>query len=326
MGLVVTTNSQTKFTHCDNSDLRPIRMSHVLKNAVIEIPKPEYPKAAGAVNASGKVTVRVLIDLKGEVVKACALDGHPLLRKAAVDAAKAGIFKPNFGLTLPQEQYGRRYLEDEITFTFEGKVRTLTQEPKLIDKFDRLPCSDLRGRTDNFLAILAEENDSVGFVVVSDDVDFHKAVLRRSLFENHIVVRNFDPARIRYVRRAGLGEFGTEFWTVPSEMAAPFEHASEWNYKLPENAKPFIVYSGGFHESECVFPTGADILLNYLKANPGSHGNVVIRSNGRKRFAEIKASLESEIAETNPSTRTRIKYFYVPIKTNYYQNEFWILP
>jgi TonB family protein len=99
-------------------------MSHVLQKAVVEIPKPEYPNAAAAVNASGQVTVRVLVDLKGKVVRACALDGHPLLRKAALDAAKAGKFKPNFGLSSPQMRYGRRYLEDEITFTFVGKVRT----------------------------------------------------------------------------------------------------------------------------------------------------------------------------------------------------------
>ena len=124
LGLATTTSSQTKRLPCDFSGLRPARMSHVLQKAVVEIPKPEYPKAAAAVNASGQVTVRVLVDIKGNVVRACALDGHPLLRKAAVDAAKAGKFKPNFGLSLPQKRHSRRYLEDEITFTFVGKVRT----------------------------------------------------------------------------------------------------------------------------------------------------------------------------------------------------------
>ena len=118
---VAVAGAQTKKPVCDFSELRPVRMSHVLQNAVVDVPKPEYPKAASAVGASGQVIVRVVIDLKGRVVRACVLEGNPLLRKSALDAAKAARFKANFGLSQPQKRYGRRFLEDEITFTFIGK-------------------------------------------------------------------------------------------------------------------------------------------------------------------------------------------------------------
>lgn len=108
LGLAVTTNSQMKKPTCDDSDYRPIRISHVLKNAVVEVPKPEYPKAAAVVNAPGQVTVRVLIDLRGKVVSGCALDGHPFLRKAAVNSMKAAKFKPNFGLASRVQRTGWR--------------------------------------------------------------------------------------------------------------------------------------------------------------------------------------------------------------------------
>jgi len=113
-------DAQKKRPACDFSELRPVRMSHVLQNAVVDIPEPEYPKAALSVNATGQVIVRVVVDLKGRVVRACVIDGHPLLWKSAVDAARAAKFQANFGLSIPQRRYGRRYLEDEITFTFKG--------------------------------------------------------------------------------------------------------------------------------------------------------------------------------------------------------------
>ena len=209
---------------------------------------------------------------------------------------------------------------------FAFTLAAIGQEPKLIDKFERLPCSDLRGRTDNLLATLSQNGDLVGYVVVSDDNAFHNAVARRALFQNHIFTRGFDSARIRYVRRSGLGKDGVEFWIVPSNVSAPFEYKGEWDYQLPEGARSFKIYEGGFNESECLYPSGTDILLNYLKANPGSRGNVVIHSNGRGQFAEIKESVENEVRETDSLALGRFRYFYAPIKSIYFKTEFWVLP
>ena len=58
------------------------------------LPKPDYPAAAKAVKASGTVMVQVTVDEKGVVVSATAVSGHPLLRKAAVEAAKKAVFEP----------------------------------------------------------------------------------------------------------------------------------------------------------------------------------------------------------------------------------------
>lgn len=60
----------------------------------IRMPKPEYPGAARAVRASGPVSVRVVIDEKGDVFTAEAVSGHPLLRSAAVDVACDAKFSP----------------------------------------------------------------------------------------------------------------------------------------------------------------------------------------------------------------------------------------
>jgi periplasmic protein TonB len=66
----------------------------VLNGKASSLPKPAYPAAARAVRASGAVTVQVLIDESGNVVSASAASGHPLLKAAAVAAARQAKFSP----------------------------------------------------------------------------------------------------------------------------------------------------------------------------------------------------------------------------------------
>lgn len=66
----------------------------VINGSATSLPKPPYPPAAKAVRASGAVNVQVLIDESGNVVSASAVSGHPLLRQAAVQAARSAKFKP----------------------------------------------------------------------------------------------------------------------------------------------------------------------------------------------------------------------------------------
>ncbi len=66
----------------------------VLNGKATSLPKPAYPAAARAVNASGAVNVQVTIDEQGNVVSATAVSGHPLLRQAAEQAAVEAKFNP----------------------------------------------------------------------------------------------------------------------------------------------------------------------------------------------------------------------------------------
>jgi len=66
----------------------------VLNHKAIDLPTPDYPDAAKAVNAKGSVTVSVVLDESGKVISAEANSGHPLLRAAAAEAAKKARFEP----------------------------------------------------------------------------------------------------------------------------------------------------------------------------------------------------------------------------------------
>lgn len=55
---------------------------------------PTYPPAARAVRAEGEVKVEARISTNGELLDTKALDGHPLLRAASVQAVRRWIFEP----------------------------------------------------------------------------------------------------------------------------------------------------------------------------------------------------------------------------------------
>ena len=60
----------------------------------ISLPRPPYPEAAKAAKVSGAVTVEIVIDEKGRVVWANAVNGHPLLQAASVWAACRARYSP----------------------------------------------------------------------------------------------------------------------------------------------------------------------------------------------------------------------------------------
>jgi TonB family protein len=66
----------------------------VINGKAIDIPKPEYPKAARAVKISGEVKVGVVIDEKGEVAWGRIETGHPLLQAAVRKVVCQARFKP----------------------------------------------------------------------------------------------------------------------------------------------------------------------------------------------------------------------------------------
>jgi len=65
-----------------------------LNAKAVSLPKPTLSEEAKRVKATGKVSVRVLVDENGKVVSAQALNNVAVLREAAEAAARQAIFKP----------------------------------------------------------------------------------------------------------------------------------------------------------------------------------------------------------------------------------------
>jgi TonB family protein len=66
----------------------------VLNSKALSLPKPVFPEEARRIKASGKVTVRVVVDENGKVISAQATDGPLPLREAAEAAARQATFAP----------------------------------------------------------------------------------------------------------------------------------------------------------------------------------------------------------------------------------------
>jgi TonB family protein len=69
----------------------------VLNGKAVSLPKPVYKSTSGqaaAARTAGAVSVQVTIDESGSVIAAKAVGGNPLLRAAAVEAARKAKFSP----------------------------------------------------------------------------------------------------------------------------------------------------------------------------------------------------------------------------------------
>jgi TonB family protein len=84
----------------------------MLNEKATTLPVPVYPAAARAARVEGSIIVNVTVDEKGNVSAASALSGHPLLRKAAEDAALKAKFPPAQAGSAPAKVIGM------LTFSF----------------------------------------------------------------------------------------------------------------------------------------------------------------------------------------------------------------
>jgi protein TonB len=84
----------------------------VLQGGAINKIMPPYPQIARAARASGPVQVVVTISEEGRVLEAYAASGHPLLRTAAVEAARRWTFRPTLLSNVPVKVQGM------LTFNF----------------------------------------------------------------------------------------------------------------------------------------------------------------------------------------------------------------
>jgi protein TonB len=56
---------------------------------------PSYPPVARSARLEGTVLVEVVVDEQGNVILAEVVEGHPLLRESALQAARQWKFRPS---------------------------------------------------------------------------------------------------------------------------------------------------------------------------------------------------------------------------------------
>ncbi len=75
-------------------EVKRIRVSSLDPARLIHLVEPAYPPIAKSAHIGGTVELRALIGTDGHVRELSVVSGHPLLRKAAMDAVRQWIYKP----------------------------------------------------------------------------------------------------------------------------------------------------------------------------------------------------------------------------------------
>ena len=73
---------------------QPGSSAGIVNGRAVHLVAPTYPAIARAAHASGSVSVKVVIDLEGNIAAAQVVAGHPLLQAAAIKAARESKFTP----------------------------------------------------------------------------------------------------------------------------------------------------------------------------------------------------------------------------------------
>lgn len=196
---------------------------------------------------------------------------------------------------------------------------------RLIDRYERIPCSDFRGRTDSFIAEIASHPTATGYVALSASGDNLTVFRRRKMIEEQLALRNLDKNRVVFVRRKELQPLQVELWVATAGVKLPFDFDQVWSYTLAPRTRPFVLVSGGFDESECPPARDPEFVAQFLKANPRARSNIVIRCNKRNCFREMRKRFIEVLVVQNGVSGRRLKFFHTPSDSIYYAYEFWIL-
>ena len=168
----------------------------VLQNSATKRVTPEYPALAREARISGHVVVEITVDEEGAVISARSVSGHPLLRDAAVEAARGWTFTPTQLSGVPVKVIGT------ITFNF-----VPPRDPALVKEAEGLK-EELRakpGTADLYLKLgdvftkLGDHNDAV---------ECYKQAVR---FDEKLI-----PARVGLIRAYAM---------LGNKEAAMSEHA-----------------------------------------------------------------------------------------------------
>jgi TonB family protein len=115
-GLCILSTSQAQTASQQEESATPPKIVRkaggVLQGSATRRVTPAYPPLARAARVSGSVIVEVTVDEEGKVFSSRAVSGHPLLKDAAVEAARGWTFTPTTLSGVPVKVIGT------ITFNF----------------------------------------------------------------------------------------------------------------------------------------------------------------------------------------------------------------
>ncbi len=210
------------------------------------------------------------------------------------------------------------------------------QEPPkavLFDEYGRIPCDDNLGRLDVWYSELRNYPNSVGLVVIATTrEEKYRGVFHELKLKEHAKFRRTDrKLALRYVRAISENEFRVQLWMIPSESTEPEIKNIDQSLSLPSDIRPFVLsVEYKFGGSTCPDINEEPVFADFLKANPNSHGNIVVRAStpaeAKKKAARLLQTFQNRYRV--PARRLRMFTAALLKPSNYDEPivEYWYLP
>lgn len=205
-------------------------------------------------------------------------------------------------------------------------------EPILVDEYFYIAaCDDLLARLDGYFYELSLHPDQMGVIVLRNTPDRRTwNVTLQATIESWMDFREFDRRRVQFVRADG--SHLRQFWRIPSGAPKPKIGNAIAGFQMSESVKkPFLLAEETrIGDQICPEIDRFAIFAAFLKANPSSRGNIVVRdrspSVARRKGARVARKLEKIHGIQRKRVRTFIARFERPSNHDEAIVEYWYLP
>lgn len=199
----------------------------------------------------------------------------------------------------------------------------------LIDELERTNCEILMGRLDSFFLDLQQKANYRGYAVIKGDAsNMRTNLVYEGMIRAYTNFRKFDQSRLSIVRGKLGNKFKIEFWQIPTGVDHKFETA-DWSLIVPKPTKPFRFYDTTGEFEGCPGASSTTYFAEYLLANPGSKGNIVIRGKSPKIIEREESEVLNDLVENSKIPRKRLKIFRILDRNtgwDWATSEYWFVP
>ena len=214
-----------------------------------------------------------------------------------------------------------------IVFLITSTMSSLSQEkPKaiLLDEFGAVGCETYSSRLENLFVNLNANPNARGFVVINGrGSDIRKKLKYELWLFGRIMTYNFDRSRITEIRGPEAGGIKIQLWLVPAGSDPPKLAHAAWDFRLPTDTKPFVFYA---ESSDTLCSSGGfdRLYVEFLQANRGVHGNIVIYARSVREFEKQRVEIIKALSDVDVK---RIRFVFRKPKYGVEPDvEWWIVP
>ena len=196
---------------------------------------------------------------------------------------------------------------------------------QLVDRFSTLKCGEWRGRLDSFFIELHDNPSLTGYAVISSGKNsFKKGLAYENIIQGHAEIRKFDSKSFNIIR-VDKEPAEVEFWKVSPGAEKPTFAPSQWSIVLASGTKPFE-FGSTYNYPDC-HNFSARLYADYLLANPGARGNIVVYYNSIGEGEKEGKFWLQIMTEDFKIPRNRFRFFYRKSKDPAFPGiEFWLVP